>query len=256
MAQPPSRFVWYELMTTDAAAAQRFYSEVIGWHAADAGLPDMRYTLLSTAQGAVAGLMDLPEDARRAGAHPVWLGYVEVDDVDAAAARVLAGGGRVCQGPQDIPGVGRFATITDPQGATLALYKGLSAQPPQPPAGTAGQVGWHELHAGPLAPAFDFYATQFGWQATESMDIGPLGTYQMFAMGGQSEGGMMTRPAAEPEAFWQYYVNVPALAPALARVSALGGQVLRGPDEVPGGVWVAQCTDPQGARFALMGPQG
>lgn len=257
MTPAPSRFVWYELMTTDAPAAQRFYSAVLGWQAADAGMPDMAYTLLSTDHGMVGGLMALPTEAVQAGGRPGWLGYVSVDDVDAATARARSAGATLCQGPQDIPGVGRFASITDPQGAPLVLFKGSSEEPAAPPPGAAGHIGWHELYADELAPALDFYATQLGWQATEAMDMGPMGVYQMFATeaGGPPVGGMMKRPPEVPAPHWLYYVNVPGVDAAMARVIEHGGQVLMGPQEVPGGSWIAQCLDPQGAMFAIVGPK-
>jgi uncharacterized protein len=255
MTPTASRFVWYELMSTDVPAAQRFYSEALGWQIADAGMPGMDYLLLSTAHGMVGGLMALPDEAQQAGAQPAWLGYVSVDDVDAAAARATAAGSTLCHGPADIPGVGRFASITDPQGAALVLFKGNTEEPPAAPEGAAGHIGWHELHAGALAPALEFYTSQFGWTPTEAMEMGELGIYQMFASGQQTVGGMMQRPPAEPQPYWLYYINVPAVAPAVARIKALGGQVLMEPHEVPGGVWVAPCRDPQGALFAVMGPK-
>jgi uncharacterized protein len=257
MASSPSHFVWYELMTTDVPAAQRFYSEAVGWQVADAGMPGMDYLLLSTEHGMVGGLMALPADAQQAGGRPGWLGYVAVDDVDAAAARAQSAGSTLCHGPADIPGVGRFASITDPQGAALVLFKGSAEAPAAPPPGAAGHIGWHELYATELAPAFDFYATQFGWRATDAMDMGAMGTYQMFATGSDGEpvGGMMKRPPEMPATAWLYYINVTGVDAAMARITAQGGQVLMGPQEVPGGSWIAQCLDPQGAMFAIVGPK-
>jgi predicted enzyme related to lactoylglutathione lyase len=79
-------FVWYELMTSNAAGAEAFYTQVVGWTAQDAGTPGMRYTLLSANTAMIGGLMDLPPQAAAAGARPAWTGYVAVDGVDAAAA--------------------------------------------------------------------------------------------------------------------------------------------------------------------------
>src|SRR3954452_17649915 len=124
MASPHGTFVWYELMTTDAAAAGRFYKSVIGWNAQDAGYSDFRYTLLSVGDTQMAGLMTLPQEASDAGAKPGWMGYVAVDDVDDYAARFAAAGGTVHHAPADIPGVGRFSVVADPQGAVIQLFKG------------------------------------------------------------------------------------------------------------------------------------
>jgi uncharacterized protein len=255
MSTIASLFVWYELMTSDAAAAEVFYRNVIGWTTADAGMPGMRYTLLSVGEAAVAGLMDLPAEAGAAGARPGWLGYIAVDDVDIRLAQVLQAGGAVHHPAQDIPGVGRFATVADPQGAVFCLFKGEGDEtPPQPTMGTPGTIGWHELYAGDLASAWPFYSSLFGWAKDEAIDMGEMGVYQLFAAGGSAIGGMMTRPPQVPAACWLYYFNVEAIDAAVARVTAAAGQVVSGPMEVPGGSWVVQCLDPQGAMFAMVAP--
>ena len=124
MSEGPARFVWYELMTTDPAAAESFYRGVIGWETRDFGKPDVPYTLLSAGSTMVGGLMRIPEMALANGARPAWTGYVGVPDVDACVARVDAAGGRVHHPPEDIPGVGRFAVVADPQGAVFIVFRG------------------------------------------------------------------------------------------------------------------------------------
>lgn len=256
MSTPASPFVWYELMTSDATAAEAFYRSVIGWQTDDAGMPGMRYTLLSVGDTAIAGLMDLPAEARAAGARPGWLGYIAVDDVDARLAQLLQAGGAVHHPAQDIPGVGRFATVADPQGAAFCLFKGPSAeQPPQPAAGTPGTFGWHELCAGDLASAWPFYSSLFGWTKDEAFNMGEMGIYQLFAAGGTVIGGMTTKPPELPQPCWLYYVNVEAIDAAAARVKAASGQLISEPMAVPGGSWVVQCLDPQGAMFAMLAPK-
>ena len=84
------RFAWYELITTDMAAAQAFYTKVVGWGAQDASTPGLPYTLFTAGKASVSGLMDLPEEARRMGATPRWMGYVGVKDVDATVDRLKA----------------------------------------------------------------------------------------------------------------------------------------------------------------------
>ncbi len=91
------RFAWYELVTTEMEAAKAFYTEVMGWGALDASVPSRAYILFAAGNVPLGGLMDLPEDARKAGAKPGWLGYVGVDDVDAAADRIKRLGGTVHQ---------------------------------------------------------------------------------------------------------------------------------------------------------------
>jgi len=118
------RFAWYELITADPAGARAFYTTVVGWGAQDASTSDLAYTLLTSEGVPVAGLMDLPEDARKMGATPRWMGYVSVKDTDATADRIRRLGGAVYVPPTD-SNIGRIAVVADPQTATLGLVKGL-----------------------------------------------------------------------------------------------------------------------------------
>ena len=256
MPNSHNNFVWYDLMTTDPKAAEAFYSNVVGWRAQDSGMPDRSYTILHVKETPIGGLMPLPPDASAAGARPIWSGYVAVNDVDAFAKRIKQAGGAVHHEPEDIPHVGRFAVVADPHGASFMLFKGATDEQPQPPApGTPGHIGWHELYAGNGEQAFSFYSGLFGWTKAEAMDMGPRGVYQLFATDSAPVGGMMTKPDEFPAAMWLYYFNVDHIEAATTRVKDHGGKVLNGPMEVPGGSWIVQCSDPQGAMFALVGPR-
>jgi uncharacterized protein len=252
----PTSFFWYELMTTDMKAAEAFYADVIGWRAQPWGEPgSSAYTVMNAGDRGVAGIMDLPEDYRRSGGRPAWLGYIFAKDVDAATDGVKNAGGAVHRPPTDIPGVGRFSVVADPQGVGFMLLQPEGPDQPPVPANTSGHVGWHELYTTDWQAAFYFYSGQFGWTKAEAMDMGEMGTYQLFAAGGDPVGGMMNRPDEIPVPFWQFYFNVPAIDDAAERVKAKGGQVLMEPMEVPGGSWIVQCLDPQGAAFALAAPK-
>ncbi|MBV9522505.1 MAG: VOC family protein, partial [Alphaproteobacteria bacterium] len=162
--------------------------------------------------------------------------------------------GAVHVAPRDIPQVGRFAVVADPQKAVFALFKEANRCDEAPPAQDApGRVGWNELHAADGGKAFAFYGEMFGWRKADAIDMGAMGTYQIFAAGDQPLGGMFTKPPMEPVPYWLYYVNVPDIDAAVPRVTSGGGQVLNGPMEVPGGSWIVQARDPQGAMFAIVG---
>jgi len=252
MPKISGKFVWYDVMTTDTKAAETFYRGVMGWDAKDSGMADGTYTLLSVGPTMIGGLMPIPEDARKAGVGPAWMGYIGVDDVDAYAGRVKKAGGAIHRGPEDIPGVGRFAVAADPHGAGFMLFQPNTTEQPAPvPPGTPGHIGWHELYAGDRESAFAFYTALFGWTKAEAVES-PAGLYQTFATGGAPLGGMMTKPPQVPQPCWLYYFNVEAIDAAIDRVKAGGGQVLHGPMQVPGGSWIAQCRDPQGAMFAIV----
>ena len=256
MVNSRGHFVWYELITTDMEAAMAFYTKVMGWGAWDASTPGRAYTLFTLGNASVSGLMALPEDARKQGPPPYWLGYVGVNDVDAAAEQIKRLGGTVHVPPTDIPNISRFSVFADPQTARLALFKWLNPDQQQPAAlGAPGRIGWHELLAADWEKAWAFYSELFGWQKADA-DTGEMGTYQLFSAGGQTIGGMLTKPTMTPAPIWLYYFNVDDIDAAVHRVKAGGGQIVEGPLEVPGGSCIVQCTDPQGAVFALEGKRG
>ena len=255
-----SRFIWYELMTTDLEAGLDFYRSVVGWTAsphpgnAVGGKP---YMILEARGRGVGGAMQLTDAMCDGGARPGWVGYIGVGDVDGEARAIEAAGGRIIMAPDDIPGVGRFAMVADPAGAPFYLLD------PQPPAGgepepakmtDPGQVGWHELYtAQGQEAAFAFYSERFGWRTVEEMDMGPMGKYRIFSAGGEPVGGMMDKPQHTPVSHWTFYFTVAGgIEEAVERVTSGGGRIVNGPMEVPGGQWIVQGFDPQGAGFALV----
>lgn len=249
--EPQANFVWYELMTSDAMAAEHFYREVVGWGAQPQPGPNP-YTLLTVDDVPVAGLMNIPDEA--AGMRPGWIGYIGVADVDAAAQKLQSLGGAVHRAPADIPGVGRFAVVADPQGASFVLFSGLPGMTAPPPSNKPGHAGWRELMATDWESAFEFYSALCGWTKDTPFDMGEMGIYQLFAVKGEMIGGMMTKPASLPTPFWSYYFNVDGIDAAIERTKAGGGSVLMGPSQVPGDLWVVQAKDPQGAMFCLLSP--
>ncbi|GLV24791.1 glyoxalase [Sphingobium sp. TomTYG45] len=261
MTDLTGKFFWYELMTSDPDAAIAFYGDVVGWTAQPFGgeRTDDPYNVVSGSAGPVGGIMRIPAQAKDCGMSPWWGGYIGSADVDADAGRLSGAGASVKRPPEDIPGVGRFAVMSDPGGAIFMLLKGSSpdgmdAAPPM----ANGHVGWHELYSGNFDADLAFYTSQFGWGKGEAMDMGPMGSYQLFSMSGATEfnameGGMMRKPEQMPVPQWLFYFVVPDIDVGVEKVKAGGGTVLNGPAEVPGGAWIIQATDPQGAMFALVG---
>jgi uncharacterized protein len=246
----PSRFIWYELLTSELDAGLAFYGDVIGWTAQESGMPGLDYRILSTPDGALGGAMSAP-----AGMPPRWLGYVGTADVDGTVAAFLAAGGQVHRPAMDLPGVGRIALVADAQGAMLYLMQpfgeGISTAFS---AGKPGHAGWNELNTTDWEAAFALYAPLFGWEKSRAMDMGPMGTYQLFSAGGEEIGAMMNSPDA-PRPHWLFYFNVAEIDAAKARLEAAGGRILMGPHPVPGDLWMIQALDPQGAAFAMVGPR-
>ena len=111
-------FSWNELMTSDVNGAKTFYTEMFNWKIEEID-PEMAYNMAKINGQDVAGIMPTPPEA--AGMPAMWGGYVTVDDVDASAKQAVTLGGKILLEARDIPNVGRFCVIADPQGATLSL---------------------------------------------------------------------------------------------------------------------------------------
>ena len=237
----PNAFVWYDLITDDVPGALAFYGAVVGWSGRDAGPGFGGYHLISAGTQDVAGALTRRPDMKANGSPTGWVGYVGVRDIDDAAARLREAGGAVYLGPAEIPTVGRFAVVADPQGAVFQLFQPHAPRGDEPCIGTPGHVGWHELYAADWETVFPFYSGLFGWTKGPSVDMGPMGTYQLFEAGGVAIGGMMTSPPGGPRPSWQYYFTVEAIHPAARRVREAGGSI------VP-------CRDPEGNAFALVAP--
>ncbi len=253
MSPTQGTFVWYDLTTTDVNAAIEFYRDVVGWRTQRF---DDDYTVWTAGETGIGGVVAARAADKRPITPPHWMGYVLADDVDALTKSAESLGATIQVPPSDIPTVGRFSIVADPQGATLALFTPLPreteepARPSEPP---PGHVSWNELMTDDPEAALRFYGRLFGWEQTSAVES-PMGVYRMYGKGGRTFGGIGQRPADFPLGpRWLYYVKVADLDGALVRVRQRGGNVLHGPMEVPGGDHVAQCADPQGAAFALHG---
>ncbi|WP_263350812.1 VOC family protein [Acidicapsa acidisoli] len=255
MSSPTCNFAWYELMTTDTAAAGAFYSSVVGWTTKDVSQGSMTYFTFNLGAVGIAGLMTLPEEAKAMNHPPSWIGYIHVPDVDAYGVKVVEAGGKILKPATDVPGMLRFIVVADLQGTPFVIFTSNPNMPtptdrPLPP--TPGTVGWHELYAGDLEPAFTFYSTLFGWDKVTDMDMGPMGIYRIFGYEDKQVGGMMTKTPNVPVPCWGFYFQVDAISAAIERIKAGGGSVVNGPMQVPGGSWIVQGVDPQGAMFSLV----
>jgi predicted enzyme related to lactoylglutathione lyase len=246
------RPLWYELMTTDMTAAEAFYTKVVGWTAAPfAGSPEPYTMVLRDGEIPVGGIMAKPAAIE---APPFWAMYVGVPNLEKAAAHIGRLGGKECSPVIDIPNIGRMQMMTDPQGAAFYIYEPAadSERAPEGPA-QLGEASWHELMTTDAPAAMAFYSEVFGWQPSETMDMGEMGKYHMFNRPHGMIGGMMNKlpEMADVPPNWQIYFLVPDLTAAVGRIKANGGQILNGPMEVPGGDWIVNAMDPQGAPFSL-----
>lgn len=270
MANYHGDFIWYELMTSDRDAAERFYSSLIGWNFGG----DEAYRHIEASEGHIGGLLELTEEMRSGGARPAWLGYITVDDVDKMAASIEEDGGRIVMPAREVEGAGRMAMVADPQGAPFYIMK------PKPPEGAEdpeshaysydrprlGHCGWNELATSDADAAKRFYGKHFGWVQDGEMDMGPLGKYEFLRHAGRAPDGspmghgvlgavMPMMPGGAPVPVWTFYFRVPDIDTAADAIKAGGGSLIQEPVEIPGGDFSLVASDPAGASFGLVGPR-
>lgn len=259
-----SNFIWYELMTPDPAGAARFYGAVVGWTIASEGQPTaggVDYRMIGRGDGGNAGgLLALNADMIAGGARPLWIGYIHAGDVDAEIEAIKADGGSVQMPAMDIP-VGRIAMVTDPQGAAFYIMD------PVPPPGMEGMesdvfsvdrpqhIRWNELATSDPDAAITFYKKHFGWSQEGEMPMGEMGAYRFIQRGEVGLGAVMPLMTGYPAPMWSFYIGVDDIDRAYAAVTANGGTIMAEPMEVPGGEFVVNGVDPQGASFGLVGPR-
>jgi predicted enzyme related to lactoylglutathione lyase len=242
-------FVWHELTTDDPVAAKSFYTQIAPWETKEWD-DSIEYTMWTRGEKSLGGVVPLSAELKTSGVGPHWMPYVAVYDVDETVRRAASLGGRVRMGPKEVASIGAWAVIADPQGAVVGVFEPIDA-PSSASDGAIGDFSWHELATSDYKAASEFYRALFKWDATSDFDMGEMGIYRMFGKGGKTFGGMFNRRDDMPAPNWLSYVRVDSVKPVADKVRELGGTVFNGPMEVPGGDWVAQCIDPQGAAVAL-----
>ena len=236
------RFVWYDLMTTDPAAAERFYGALFGWTFEPHG-PE--YRMMSADGRGMGGIVAM----KASDAVPNhWVAYITVADVNATCAKVQELGGKVIVPTHPIPGTGEFATFTDRHGASFSAIR-LDNDTPEPPrAKGSTAISWAELHSPDPADSLAFYGEIFGWKS-ESWDMG--GGQLYYLVGDEHSAGIMAAmPGAPPH--WLLYANVANADAAVAKAQDLGARLVHGPADIPNVGRFAIFIDPLGAVFAVM----
>ena len=243
------QFVWYELTTPDAEASKKFYPRFTNWGTQPF---DKDYTMWTNGGVPFAGIFKLTDDMRQQGVPPNWMAYVEADDVDATVAKAKSLGANVMAGPGDVPNVGRYAVLMDPQGAAFGVYKSVRESGSWDGTPVIGRMSWHELMTKDHEAAFKFYSSLFGWEKNGEMDMGGGNMYLMYGKGETMYGGMFTRfdDMADMHPFWLMYINVKDVAKAVDIATKAGAMVHRPQMDIPGGS-IAILGDPQGAGFAV-----
>ena len=250
----PGDYIWYELLTSDADAAQSFYNKVLGWRFADSGQAGMDYRIIRAGPHSAGGVMGITPEMAEHGARPTWLGYIAVENVDNGVVDLEKRGGRVLMPAMDVPDVGRIAMVADPQGAPFYIMKPFGEGKSMAFSDECSQFGhcaWNELSTPDQSAAWNFYGGMFGWKPDGELDMGPMGKYQFIRHGGVIGAMMPAVHADKPH--WTQYFRVENIDAAQQAVESGGGKIINGPNEIPGGDFAMSCLDPQGALFGLVG---
>jgi predicted enzyme related to lactoylglutathione lyase len=246
----PGNFCWADANLEHPEKGRGFYCELFGWSAQDMSMPQGNYTMLTLGEEKrVAGILKLPDNAKKMGAPPHWLTYVCVEDSAQVVERAKALGGRVLLEPTWI-GQGTMSVLQDPTGGVLATW---SAPEPLGTSvmGEVNTVCWSELETNDVAVARQFYTELFGWTS----EVMPMGAYEYTVVKnrGQSIGGIMQRPngGTEPSA-WQVYFAVDDTDAKARRATQLGAKMIVPPIDIPNIGRFAFLEDPEGAHFAVI----
>jgi hypothetical protein len=240
---PAGAFSWADLSTTDTDGAKRFYTALFGWETEDNPIPDGGVYTMCRKDGKDAAALSAAQE----GQPPAWNSYVTVASADEGADAARGQGATVAMEPFDVMDVGRMAVIQDPTGAFLCIWEpreNIGAKVVNEP----GTLTLNQLNTSNPERAQEFYAGAFGWRFDQVSQDPP---YWGIFNGDRLNGGMMPLPPdAGAPSHWLVYFGSESVDDDAGRIAELGGTVMVGPEEVPGGRFVV-ALDPQGAVFAL-----
>ncbi|MCZ7415121.1 MULTISPECIES: VOC family protein [unclassified Streptomyces] len=260
----PGSPCWLDLGAPDIEADTAFYAAVFGWDTEGMEGPDgeVGFVMLKEDGKYVGAIGKLEErDARSA-----WMLYFHTADAEATTRAVERLGGTVRVPPTEIPGEGRMAQYTDPQGGQFAVFQpGADGSSGLQLVDESNSLCWTELMTPDAAGARAFYGELFGWSFSDMpMPGGQEGTYTMLTPAGQPEermhGGLMELPAEALEltggrAYWHPVFAVEDVDAALGRAREKGGTVQMGPEDAEGVGRLAVVVDGSGADFVLLKPE-
>lgn len=249
MSETLGRFVWHDLMTTDAQKSLEFYTQLFPeWDVEDVNVGAAgTYHMIHAGGLKLGGIVAIPEDA---GIPSHWIGYVEVEDCDATVERVREAAGALIVPPHSAPGVGRFAVIADPVGAMVKPFQ-VENEVERPSRPTSGQFAYDECLSSNVPATQQFYQSVFGWSVSE-LPMEGMGTYTMFRLNEQDVAGCLAMPAeAEGNPAWLTYLYAEDIDERAARAESLGAQTLVPPQDIPGVGRFTVMADSCNAFFAM-----
>jgi predicted enzyme related to lactoylglutathione lyase len=243
----PGKFVWFDLVTSDATASQRFYGKVFDWKFQQLRGTKERYFLISNEGKNIGGIVT-PAGAPKGTVGARWLSIASVANMDRAVAAMTAGGGQVLQSAIVVEGFGTRALLRDSQGAVIGLLQSSSGDRKDAPVET-GEFFWVDLYARDPAAAGRAYQ-QLGYELYSDEVSGD--DRIVLSSKGYARAGILRMPAEGREPGWLPYVQVDDVPATLALVRAAGGKVLREPDPAILGGQFAVFADPLGGVLGVL----
>lgn len=240
------KFVWYEHMSGNVAAARAFYGALFGWKSDGVPMGAQTYHMIHNGSDGIGGFR-----AAMPGMKSHWVSYLSVPDVDAVARSATFSGGKVLMPPTDFPPVGRGAGLADPLGAEFSIWKAAHDDRADAASVAIGDWYWNELWTPDLARALGFYKGVFGF-TQDSMDMGPGGTYYILKKDNVPRAGLATSANVKAKSMWLPYVRVENCDAAAAKARGLGARLLSAPMDIPDVGRFAILCDPTEAAFAII----
>lgn len=238
---------WFEVNTTNRAAALDFYQKVFGWEYEDMDMGEMGvYKLMSHNGKMFGGSMEL-SGPEWEGVPSHWATYFNVTDLDATLEKFTANGGELKFGPMPIPGDGRIFGGMDNQGAFFCVVDENQDELE----GHSEAIAWVENMTPDREKAVSFYKAVLGWNSIDE-DMGePVGTYTMFGRGEQFSAGCMTVPDPNIHPNWTVYLATKDINATCEAITAAGGTILQPPMNIGDYGTIAMALDPSGAAFGV-----
>jgi predicted enzyme related to lactoylglutathione lyase len=245
----PGKLVWADLFTADPAAATKFYCGLLGWTAKTLDQKGKGYTVFSNGGIPVAGLA--PRSVTGANHPSRWIGYFAVTDITATLAAVAKDGGTVHALSRNFPDRGFQAIVADQEAVPIGLLQSSSGDPPDAET-KPGDWNWFELYATNPKNASVFYRDAIGFEVAPETNSDRKSDFVLSAAG-QARGGIAPLPEGEDaKPSWLGVIRVADLDKTLAKVPALGGEVLVAPHSAEFGSRFAIILDSTGGTVGLV----
>jgi predicted enzyme related to lactoylglutathione lyase len=244
---------WFELSTTDQAAAKQFYTQLFGWTVFDNPMgPGQFYTIFKLKGHDVGAAYTLSPNVLEQGVPPHWNVYFAAPNIDESATKAVQLGGTLVQPPFDVMDLGRMTIAKDPGDAVFFMWQEKRPRG-EGVFGEENAVCWVELMTWDAAKAREFYTGLFGWEAKVHPTVN---VYTEFGVAGKFCGGILAMDDQMKgiPSHWGIYILVADCDATVAKAKELGATVRHGPVEAPGVGRFASLVDPQGASFSVIKP--